>query len=105
MVVTAEETRNRIPAHRSAAAVVVQVEPEAMGPLVQAAVQLFQTFTQEAPCSMEPAVAARAETLDLVERADQALVVTAELIQPDLRRLLIQEVVAVAVELQAQRRV
>jgi hypothetical protein len=103
MVVTAEETRNRIPVLRLAVAVVAQAGPEAMVQLAQAVGSESQIPMQPvAASSMEPEVAAHVETLELEEQVDQALVVAVALIQLDLRRLLIQEVVAVAVEPQVQ---
>ena len=103
MVVIAEETRSRTRIHRSAAAV-------AALEVRVATVRLAQAEDSESPIpmqrvaasSMEPVVVARVGTLELVVLADQALVVTAALIQPDLPQLLIQEVVAVAVEPQVQ---
>ena len=102
MVVIAEETRNRIPTHRSVAVAVAQAELVAMGQLVLAAAQQFQIFTLEALCSMALEVAARVATPEPSQQVDQVLVVMAELIQRDRRPPLIQEVVAVAVVPQAQ---
>ena len=103
MVVTAEATRSHTRIHRSvAAAVVLEVRVAMVRPELAEDSGSPIPMQRVAASSMEPVVVARVGTLELVVLADQALVVTAALIQPDLPQLLIQEVVAVAVEPQVE---